>query len=88
MARSVSTTTAIIHIAVILGCFSAAWASEPGEPLDCSDWAATVQGFSCEPITWFGGLEYFYLLGCVGTLCFAGWTIVTFIGRRRGLSKT
>jgi hypothetical protein len=40
------------------------------------------------PITWFGALEYFFLLGCVGTLCFAGWTIVTFIGRRRGLNRT
>ena len=36
------------------------------------------------PITWFGALEYFFLLGCVGTLCFAGWTITTFVGRRRG----
>lgn len=39
------------------------------------------------PITWFGGLEYFFLLGCVGTLCFAGWTIVTFIGRRRSSGR-
>ncbi|MFQ5953563.1 MAG: CDP-alcohol phosphatidyltransferase family protein [Kiloniellales bacterium] len=36
------------------------------------------------PITWLGGLEYFFLLGCFGTLCFALWTIVTFIARRRG----
>ncbi len=35
------------------------------------------------PITWFGGLPYFFLLGCFGTLCFASWTIATFIARRR-----
>ena len=35
------------------------------------------------PIVWLGALETFFLLGCAGTLCFAVWTIATFIGRRR-----
>jgi phosphatidylglycerophosphate synthase len=34
------------------------------------------------PITWLGGLEYFFLLACAGTVCFALWTVATFLGRR------
>jgi phosphatidylglycerophosphate synthase len=33
------------------------------------------------PIAWLGGLEYFFVVGCAGTVCFALWTVVTFIGR-------
>ena len=37
--------TLIVVLAVL--CFIPAWASEPGQPLDCSDWVFLEPGFSC-----------------------------------------
>ncbi len=34
------------------------------------------------PITWFGGLEYFFPAGCAGVLCFVSWTVITYVAQR------
>ena len=38
---------ALLTVAVV--CLLPAWASEPGEPLDCSDWVFLEPGLSCTP---------------------------------------
>ena len=53
MARSVATTSSVIFLAMF-GCISAAWASNPGEPLDCSDWVFLEPGLSCSTVEPYG----------------------------------
>ena len=36
-------------VLVAFACSSAAFASEPGQPLDCSDWVAGSQKYVCTP---------------------------------------
>src|SRR5437867_9696747 len=43
----------LILIAIAAAALSPAWASQPGHPLDCSDWVSLEPGYSCVPVVPF-----------------------------------
>ena len=42
------TITLTVLLLLLVG--STAWASEPGQPMDCADWVMVEPGLACEPV--------------------------------------
>ena len=47
MKEGILVKTRLLALAVVLLCVVPSAASEPGQPLDCSDWVLTKPGLSC-----------------------------------------
>ena len=73
----------LLAAASLLLLFAPAWASNPGEPLDCSDWVMLEPGFVCTNATAISQYEIFHQRG--GALMVMGNSGNALVLRRMGI---